>query len=129
MSLVIQTVPLGQGYDGSSRKVAVVQAKTGGNVPGRRVPGLAHAPPPPTPFRARPGVAGIGGAAVVQGRTTGAVNSIPIGQAANAVAGKGMTSAGPARQVVAPVKPERETRGFMRTRTRPVLFYREAPRK
>ena len=98
-------------------------------MPGRRVPGLAHAPPPPTPFRARPGVAGIGGAAVVQGRTTGAVNSIPIGQATNAVAGKGMSSAGPARQVVAPGKPERETRGFMRTRTRPVLFYREAPRK
>jgi hypothetical protein len=125
MRLVIQTVPLGQGHEGSSREVTVVQAKTGGNAPGKRVPGLANAPPPPTPFRARPGVAGIGGAAVVPSRAAGAVSSVPIGQAA--VPGRVSVLPGAVRQV-AIVKPERETRGFLRTRTRPVLFYREAPR-
>lgn len=125
MNLVIQTVPLGEGYEGTSRKVEVVPAKAGGvGVQGRRVPGLANAPPPPTPFRARPGVAGIGGTVTVPPRVTGPVGAVPsrydIAQGKTTV-----PKAGAAKQDV----PARETRGFLRTRTRPVLFYREAPRK
>jgi hypothetical protein len=85
---------------------------------------LANAPPPPMPIRAMPGIAGIGGMPVIPPRNARG----PVVPPGNAPTGPRTMGPGPRGQEPL-VKPERETRGFLRTKTRPVLFYREALQK
>jgi hypothetical protein len=130
MTLVIKTVPVGEGYQGTSRKVEVIDARPPGGMPngqGRRAP---PGPPPFMPARAMPGVSGIGGVAVTgaKGRLGGRGAPIVAGVNATPV-GFRVPPNGPIGRDGLQNGPVRETRGFKKTTTRPVIFWREAPGK
>jgi hypothetical protein len=125
LTISITSVPTGEGYEGTDKSIQVVPVKVpGANVPGRRIPGLANAPPPPTPLRATPGIAGIGGVPVIPSKNPRVPLVVP--GAIAPPAGPRVMGSRPTEKQERTTRPNRETRGFLKTKTKPVLFYREA---